>query len=155
ELQKMKHQVSRHQKAAPFFSIKGESAAIQRAKQLSAKVAKTDATVLIQVESRVGKELFSQVIHEGSSRGKEAFIPNRCGARLGTLLESELLVYEGGEFTGADKGGKKVKIELADGGSLFRYEIGSMPLDMQVKPPRVLQEKETFPIGGSKAKKVD
>lgn len=155
ELQKMKHQVSRHQKAAPFLSIKGESDSIRRAKQLSAKVAKTDATVLIQGESGVGKELFSQGIHEGSSRSKEAFIPINCGAIPDTLFESELFGYAGGAFTGADRGGKKGKIELADGGTLFLDEIGSMPLDMQVKLLRVLQEKEVFPIGGSKAKKVD
>jgi PAS domain S-box-containing protein len=155
ELQKMKHQVNRHQQSAPFYNIKGESAAIQRAKQLSAKVAKTDATVLIQGESGVGKELFSQGIHEGSPRSKAAFVPINCGAIPDTLFESELFGYGKGAFTGADKGGKKGKIELAGGGTLFLDEIGSLPLDMQVKLLRVLQEKEVFPIGADKAKKVD
>lgn len=155
ELQKMKHQVSQHQQTAPFSNIIGESAAIGRAKRLSEKVARTDATVLIQGASGVGKELFSQGIHEGSTRKKEAFIPINCGAIPASLFESELFGYAKGAFTGADKEGKKGKIELADGGTLFLDEIGSLPLDMQVKLLRVLQENEVFPIGSDKARKVD
>lgn len=155
ELQKIKHQVTQHQQTTPFSTIKGEGSAIQRAKQLSAKVALTDATVLIQGESGVGKELFSQGIHEGSGRKKEAFIPINCGAIPEALFESELFGYAKGAFTGADKKGKKGKIELADGGTLFLDEVGSLPLDMQVKLLRVLQENEVFPIGSDKAIQVD
>jgi len=155
ELQKIKHQVNQQHQAVPFSNIRGESVAIQRVKDLSVKVARTDATVLIQGESGVGKELFSQGIHDGSLRNKQTFVPINCGAIPDTLFESELFGYAKGAFTGADRGGKKGKIELADGGTLFLDEIGSLPLDMQVKLLRVLQEKEVFPIGGNKAKKVD
>src|SRR5699024_3008359 len=125
ELQKVKHQVSRNQKTAPLFSIKGARDASQRTKRLTSKVAKRNATVLSQRESGVGKDLFSKGIHEGSSRSKEAFFPINCGSIPDTLLESELFGDAGGAFTGADKGGKKGKIELADGGTLFLDEIGS------------------------------
>lgn len=155
ELQKVKQQINLQNQSGPFSDIKGNSTPIQKAKDLSIKVARTDATVLIQGESGVGKELFSQGIHEGSLRSNKPFIPINCGAIPESLFESELFGYAKGAFTGADKEGKKGKIELADGGTLFLDEIGSLPLDMQVKLLRVLQEKEVYPIGSNKSKKTD
>ena len=155
ELQKVKQQANIQNQTGPFSDIKGESASTKKAKDLALKVARTNATVLIQGESGVGKELFSQGIHEASLRNNKPFIPINCGAIPESLFESELFGYARGAFTGASKEGKKGKIELADGGTLFLDEIGSLPLDMQVKLLRVLQEKEVYPIGSNKPSNVN
>ncbi|MDQ0269148.1 sigma-54 interaction domain-containing protein [Cytobacillus purgationiresistens] len=155
QLQKMKQSVQVMEYTGPFSDLKGKSPAIQKAKEFALKVASTEATVLIQGESGVGKELFSQGIHDGSLRSSEPFIPVNCGAIPEALFESEFFGYERGSFTGAHKEGKPGKIELAHKGSLFLDEIGILPLDMQAKLLRVLQEREVFRIGGSQAKKVD
>ena len=155
ELHQLKHQVYQKQIESPFSKIKGKSAAIQQAIQLAMKVAKTDATVLIFGESGVGKELFAQAIHETSLRKNKSFIPINCGAIPDALFESELFGYERGAYTGAAKEGKPGKIELADGGTLFLDEIGELPLDMQVKLLRVLQENEVYRIGGTIPKRVN
>lgn len=155
QLQKLKQQYNLQGQVGPLSEIKGNSIAIRQTKELALKVAKTDATVLIQGESGVGKELFSQGIHEASLRKDQPFIPINCGAIPEALFESEFFGYEKGSFTGAYKDGKAGKVEMADGGTLFLDEIGMLPLDMQVKLLRVLQEREVYRVGGSKSIKVD
>ncbi|MFD3447078.1 sigma-54 interaction domain-containing protein [Microbacteriaceae bacterium 4G12] len=151
ELQQLKQQIRQD----PFRNIKGKNATIQHMIRDMKKVAQTDATILITGESGVGKELFAQAIHEASSRSKKAFIPINCGAIPHALFESELFGYESGAYTGAAKGGKPGKLELANGGTLFLDEVGELPLDMQVKLLRALQEKEIYRIGGQAPKTID
>ncbi|GAF66757.1 transcriptional regulator [Bacillus sp. TS-2] len=132
-----------------FNKIKGRSKALQDAIGLAEKVAETDAPVFITGESGVGKELFAEGIHTASKRSKKPFLALNCGAIPNSLFESELFGYEQGAFTGALKGGKKGKFDLAKGGTLFLDEIGEMPLDLQVKLLRVLQEKKYDRVGGT------
>lgn len=113
------------------------------------KVAKTDATVLIQGESGTGKELMAHVIYENSKRANKPFIEVNCCAIPETLFESEMFGYESGAFTGAQKYGKIGKFELAQGGTIFLDEIGDLPLEMQAKLLRVLQEKRFYKVGGT------
>lgn len=155
QLQHMKQHFHLQEQMGPFSEIIGNSPAIQTTKELAGKVAKTDATVLIQGESGTGKELFAQGIHEASLRNDRPFIPINCGAIPEALFESEFFGYEKGSFTGAHKDGKPGKVELADNGTLFLDEIGMLPLDMQVKLLRVLQEREVCRIGGSVPIKVN
>ena len=124
---------------------------IERAKYFS----KTNAAILIEGESGVGKEIFAQSIYSLSPRHEKPFIAVNCAAFPPQLLESELFGYEGGTFTGAQKGGKKGLFELADGGTLFLDEIGEMDLSMQVKFLRALEEKQIKRIGGNKIIDVD
>jgi PAS domain S-box-containing protein len=139
----------------PFSSIKGHSKKLHDIIQLAAKVASTDVTVLITGESGVGKELFARAIHRSSYRKEKEFIPINCGAIPDALFESELFGYEPGAFTGAAKQGKKGKLELANGGTLFLDEVGELPIDMQVKLLRVLQEQEFYRVGGTDKREVD
>ncbi|PDY34055.1 sigma-54-dependent Fis family transcriptional regulator [Bacillus wiedmannii] len=138
-----------------FQSIIGESAKMKEVKMMALKVSKSRSTVLIRGESGTGKELFAHAVHRASPRASSTFIRLNCAAIPRELLEAELFGYEEGAFTGAKKGGKPGKIELADKGTLFLDEIGDMSLDMQVKLLRVLQEKEIERIGGTKIQKVD
>lgn len=138
-----------------FESIVGRSEKIKEAKALAMKVASSRSTILIRGESGTGKELFGHAIHHSSPRGDGPFVRINCAAIPAELLESELFGYEEGAFTGAKKGGKPGKIELASGGTLFLDEIGDMPLDMQAKLLRVIQEKEFERIGGTKINHVD
>lgn len=130
--------------------IIGKSDKIAQTKQLARKAAKTLVTVLITGESGTGKELFAQSIHHLSPYCNGPFISVNCAAIPDHLLESELFGYEDGAFTGARKGGKPGKFELAHEGTLFLDEIGDMPLSMQSKILRVLQEKEGIRVGGVK-----
>ncbi|MDQ0338348.1 PAS domain S-box-containing protein [Caldalkalibacillus uzonensis] len=150
QLDQLKSAVSQNHAESPFSQIKGKSRTIQEAIQMAMKVAKTEATVLITGESGVGKELFARAIHEASLRHDQPFVPINCGAIPPALFESELFGYEAGAFTGASKEGKKGKIELASGGTLFLDEVGELPMDMQVKLLRVLQEQEVYRIGATK-----
>lgn len=119
-------------------------------------VASCDSTVLLLGESGVGKEVIAKVLHENSLRvKKESFMKVNCGAIPTNLLESELFGYEQGAFTGAKKGGKPGIFELVNNGTLFLDEIGELPLDMQVKLLRVLQEKEIMRVGGTETIKVN
>ena len=111
--------------------------------------------MLLTGETGTGKEVFANAIHNASDRRDKPMISINCAAIPGELLESELFGYEEGSFTGAKKGGKKGKIELANEGTLFLDEIGDMPLSMQAKLLRVLQEKEIEKIGGYKTIPVD
>ncbi|MFC7439797.1 sigma-54 interaction domain-containing protein [Laceyella putida] len=139
----------------PFHRIKGNGPAILQAIQVARRVAPTDATVLITGESGVGKELFAHAIHHGSGRADQPFVAINCGAIPASLFESELFGYKGGAFTGADRTGKPGKLELAHKGTLFLDEIGELPLDMQVKLLRVLQEKQFYRVGGTEPVHVD
>lgn len=138
-----------------FQSIVGESAKMEEVKTMALKVSKSRSTVLIRGESGTGKELFANAVHHASPRADGALIRLNCAAIPRDLLEAELFGYEEGAFTGAKKGGKPGKIELAHKGTLFLDEIGDMSLDMQVKLLRVLQEKEIERIGGTKTHKID
>ncbi|QGT98660.1 Transcriptional regulator [Candidatus Syntrophocurvum alkaliphilum] len=122
---------------------------------MAMRVADVDSTVLIQGESGVGKELIAETIHFNSNRNDTPFIRLNCGAIPENLLESELFGYEAGAFTGANKNGKVGLFELAQGGILFLDEIGELPLNLQVKLLRVLQDKEIMRVGGVKPIKVN
>lgn len=136
-------------------TIIGNSLVMQNVKMMSSKAAKTDSNVLIIGESGTGKELFAHAIHNDSKRFDGPFVKINCAAIPKDLLESELFGYEEGAFTGAKKHGKVGKFELANGGTIFLDEIGDMPLDMQVKILRVLQEKEIERIGGNRTIPID
>lgn len=135
--------------------ILGESQQIISLKEKVKMVSNSDISILIRGESGTGKELFAHSIHQLSSRSQKPFIKVNCGAIPENLLESELFGYEEGAFTGAKKGGKKGKFQLANGGTLFLDEIGDMPLSMQVKLLRALQDGEIEPIGSTKSTSVD
>lgn len=122
---------------------------------LASKVAKTSATVLIRGESGVGKEVLARAIYKESDRYKMPFIKVNCASIPENLLESELFGYEEGAFTGARRGGKLGKFELAQGGTIFLDEIGDMSYTMQAKILRVLQEKELERVGGTKTISLD
>ena len=135
--------------------ILGESQQIINLKEKVKMVSNSDISILIRGESGTGKELFAHSIHQLSSRSQKPFIKVNCGAIPENLLESELFGYEEGAFTGAKKGGKKGKFQLANGGTLFLDEIGDMPLSMQVKLLRALQDGEIEPIGSTKSISVN
>ncbi|PVC62769.1 Fis family transcriptional regulator [Priestia megaterium] len=123
---------------------------MEKTLELARRVANVDSTVLILGESGVGKEMVANLIHETSDRKNSPFIKVNCGAIPENLLESELFGYEGGAFTGAKKEGKMGLFELANKGTLFLDEIAEMPLALQVKLLRVLQEREVMRVGGVK-----
>ncbi len=131
-----------------FDSILGTSSKLQAALRLAHISADSTAPVLISGETGTGKELFAQAIHNDGDRRRRPFVVINCGAIPKELLESELFGYEEGSFTGAQKGGRPGKFELADTGTLFLDEIGDMPFDMQVKLLRVLQSGEIQRVGG-------
>lgn len=118
------------------------------------KVAKVNSTVLLQGESGVGKEVIARIIHQLSFCRDNPFVKINCGAIPETLFESELFGYEAGAFTGANKNGKPGLFELADNGTLFLDEISELPLSMQVKLLRVIQEREVSRLGSTKPKKI-
>lgn len=123
--------------------------------KISTKISKTDITTLILGETGVGKEGIAKYIHWNSSRRDNSFITINCGAIPENLIESELFGYEGGAFTGANKGGKIGLFQLADGGTVFLDEVGELPLTTQVKLLRVLQEKQIEKVGGTDSIPVD
>ncbi len=130
-----------------FSNIIGNSVSMEKVKKEAQMASKSSSTVLITGESGTGKELFARAIHNMSSRNSLSFIAINCAAIPDNLLESELFGYEEGAFTGAKKGGKVGKFELANKGSLFLDEIGDMSLHLQGKILRVLQEREVEKIG--------
>jgi len=132
-----------------FCDLIGQSPSFLEVKNMAAHVAKTASTLLITGESGTGKELFAQAIHNASQRYQGPFIRINCAALPDNLLESELFGYEEGAFTGARRGGKQGKFELARGGTIFLDEIGDMPINMQTKMLTVLQERTVERIGGT------
>ncbi len=135
--------------------IIGKTELIVKLKEKAARVAKTNSTVLITGESGTGKELLAHAIHNASPRKNRPFVRINCTSIPEDLLESELFGYEEGSFTGAKKGGKIGKFELAQGGTILLDEIGDMNRTMQAKLLRVLQEREIERIGGVKPIPVD
>ncbi|MFB4165581.1 sigma-54 interaction domain-containing protein [Alteribacillus sp. JSM 102045] len=132
-----------------------QSQEIMKVVSLAQKVSNVDSTVILMGESGVGKEVFANMIHSGSKRAGKPYIKVNCGAIPSQLLESELFGYEKGSFTGADRNGKTGFFEQADGGTIFLDEISEIPLELQVKLLRVLQEFEVMRIGSTKVKKID
>ena len=137
-----------------FEKILGKSDKIEKAKAIAKQVAKTSSSIFIWGESGTGKEVFSRAIHEQSGR-KGAFVPVNCSAIPAELFESEFFGYESGAFTGANKKGKSGIFELAKDGTVFLDEIADLPLNMQAKLLRVLQEKEVRRVGGEKTIKIN
>ena len=135
-------------------NIIGISPAMAKLKQTIRTVASTQSTVLIYGESGTGKELVARAVHACSPRAAEPFVSINCGAFPETLLESELFGYVKGAFTGANQN-KRGLFEVADGGTIFLDEIGEMPLTMQVKLLRVLQERCVRPVGGTNEIAID
>ena len=143
-----KDRLSELEENANFVAV---SRKFQSAVALARKVAQVDSTVLILGESGTGKEVLAREIHEKSPRRNQVFLKTNCGAIPETLLEAELFGYEGGSFTGARRGGHTGLFEEASNGTLFLDEIGDMPLHLQVKLLRVLQEKSVTRVGSNKA----
>lgn len=143
-------------KANKFLeAIIGQSVAIQSVRQQIRKVAPLDIPVLVQGESGTGKELVAQALHMLSPRQDARLITVNAAALPESLVESELFGYEAGSFTGADRKGRPGKFEQADKGTIFLDEIGDMPLEVQTKLLRVLQDRMVERVGGEKPKRVD
>ena len=137
-----------------FESIIGRSKALLRVLEMTSRVAQTDSIVLIRGETGTGKELLAKAIHQNSRRKNGPFVTINCGAIPGNLLESELFGHTKGAFTGATAA-KKGRVETADGGTLFLDEIGELPLDLQIKLLRLIQQGEIEKVGASNSSKVD
>jgi sigma-54 dependent transcriptional regulator, acetoin dehydrogenase operon transcriptional activator AcoR len=138
-----------------FEDIVGESPAIAALKEWAKLAASSPSTVLIKGESGTGKELFAQAVHNASSRRNCPFIAINSAALPEHLIESELFGYEDGAFTGSRRGGQAGKFEIAHGGTVFLDEIGDMPLSVQTKLLRVIQEKKVARIGSAHERHVD
>ncbi|WP_338781660.1 sigma 54-interacting transcriptional regulator [Metabacillus sp. FJAT-52054] len=138
-----------------FGDLIGESGKFREAKILAERVSDSHSAVLLLGESGTGKELFAHAIHHSSGRRYAPFMRLNCASIPEHLFESEIFGYEEGSFTGAKKGGKKGKFELANKGTIFLDEIGDLPLQMQSKLLRVLQEKEIERIGGRAPVRID
>lgn len=148
EFYKEAYHQNTEQKKYCFRNIIGSSLEFVEKKKAAIKAAKTDFSILLTGETGTGKEVFAQAIHNASLRANKPMVSLNCAAIPADLLESELFGYVEGAFTGAKKGGKKGKFLMANGGTIFLDEIGDMPLNMQAKILRVLQEKEIEPVGG-------
>ncbi len=135
--------------------IRGNSLALKKSKEMAINASKCDSNVLITGESGTGKELFARAIHQMSSRSKNPFIALNCAAIPDNLMESELFGYEDGAFTGARKGGKPGKFELANGGTLLLDEIGDLSLHLQPKLLRAIEYGEVERVGGVKPIDLD
>jgi transcriptional regulator with PAS, ATPase and Fis domain len=138
-----------------FDDILTQNESMLSVKKLAASYASTDLSILLEGESGTGKELFAQSIHNASNRRKGPFVAVNCAAISENLLESELFGYEPGAFTGASKTGKPGLFVLAHRGTIFLDEIGEMPIQLQTRLLRVLQEKEVMRVGGSRNIPVD
>lgn len=150
QIQNLVNRLSGYHATLQFSDIMGESVGILEAKRVASLAAVTSSNVLLQGESGTGKEIFAQAIHNGSEQRNGPFLALNCGVIPRELIGSELFGYVDGAFTGAKRGGKQGKFELASGGTLFLDEIGDMPLEQQVALLRVLQEKTVTRIGGDK-----
>ena len=139
---------ARDRNMVTFDDILGESEALLDARQMAIQVAGKDVAVLLIGETGTGKDLFAKAIHNNSRRKNDIYLPLNCSAIPETLIESELFGYEKGSFTGASPGGKQGKFEICKNGTLFLDEIGDLPLQMQAKLLRALEEKEITRVGG-------
>jgi DNA-binding NtrC family response regulator/ABC-type branched-subunit amino acid transport system substrate-binding protein len=138
-----------------FCSLVGRNRGFLKCVQMARIATSTTCNVLITGKSGTGKELFAKAIHQESDRSVHPFIPVNCAAIPRDLMASELFGYEEGSFTGAKKGGKLGKFELANGGTLFLDEIGEMPIDLQAHLLRAIEEKEIYRIGGTNPVHLD
>jgi transcriptional regulator with PAS, ATPase and Fis domain len=154
-LRKLVNKMAGTQARFTFEDIVGVSPAFQESKRMAMTAALSKSTVLLLGETGTGKELFAQSIHNQSPRRDHPLLAINCGAIPRELLESELFGYVEGSFTGARRGGRPGKFELADGGTVFLDEIGDMSVDMQVKLLRVLQTGEVYRVGEHKPISVD
>lgn len=150
----LKERIQAIAESAAFGNMIGKSKAIQSVFKLAAKVSQFDTTVLIIGESGTGKELIAKGIHFSGKRQNNPLIPINCGGIPEALLESEMFGYKKGAFTGADRNYKGL-IDAADGGTIFLDEVGDLPLSLQVKLLRFLQDNEIRPIGDTQTKRVD
>ena len=156
EINKYKKQIATlHHAQYTFDDLIGINDDLLEAKNFAKKISPTDSTVILLGESGTGKELFAHAIHLDSIRKNNPFVKVNCASIPAELAESELFGYTEGAFTGALRQGKPGKFELANGGTIFLDEIGDLPLSLQAKFLRVLQEKEVERIGKSTPKKVD
>lgn len=156
ELKYYKTKAEKNSKSKYYFShLVGDSPSFTAVRKLAERVSSSQSAVLLLGESGTGKELFASAIHNNSTRASFPFVPINCASIPEHLLESELFGYDEGAFTGAKKGGKKGHFQLANRGTIFLDEIGDMPLAMQSKLLRVLQEREFLPVGGQKSIAVD
>jgi len=150
----LKERIRKIQENYHFGNMVAKSKAMNAVFKLAEKVAQYNTTVLIYGDSGTGKELVAKGIHFAGDRAKKPLVPVNCGGIPENLLESELFGYKKGAFTGADRDRKGLFTE-ADGGTIFLDEIGELPLSLQVKLLRVLQESEIRAVGDSKTKKID
>ena len=150
QVQNLVNRFSGYYATLQFSDIIGESVEIREAIRLATLSASTTSNILLQGESGTGKEIFAQAIHNRSAQNNGPFLALNCGAIPRELIGSELFGYEEGAFTGAKRGGKPGKFELASGGTLFLDEIGDMPLEQQISLLRVIQEKKVARIGSDK-----
>ncbi len=155
ELDEVKRLIRRMSARYTFEDVVAESPKMKIALNQAMKVAPTPATVLLRGESGTGKELFAHAIHNASDRKDRAFVSVNCAAIPESILESELFGYTSGAFTGARKEGKKGLLEEAQHGTAFFDEIGKMPLTVQSKLLRFLENKEIVPVGDTQAIKID
>ena len=154
ENRRLKQEISEIRGAGGFSRIITNNPEMLSLIELAGKVARYDSTVLITGESGTGKELVARGIHDASLRNEKPFIAVNCGGIPETLLESELFGFVKGAFTGADRN-RKGLFEEAEGGTLFLDEVGELPLPLQVKLLRVLQEREIRPLGTAVSRKID
>lgn len=155
KIRKLASKIMSGQAVYTFNKIIGQNQNFRKTVEYSKKISDSRSTILIMGESGTGKEVFAQSIHNYSSRSEEPFIAVNCGAIPRNLIESELFGYEEGSFTGAKRGGYSGKFEIADGGSIFLDEIGEMPIDMQTKLLRAIEEGLITRIGSSMPIPVD
>jgi len=155
KVQNFAYNLINNQESVYFRDIVGESAVIKNVKAIAERVALSDSSVLLVGETGTGKELFARAIHSASLRSSKPFIVINCGAIPETLIESEFFGYEKGAFTGARNIGKPGKFELAHEGTVFLDEIEAMPLHLQPKLLRVIEQKEVERLGGTRSLPVN
>ncbi len=153
--QRLAHRMTGAQARMRFNNIVGQSPPLLNAVRLAQIAAESASTVLLRGETGVGKEIFAQSIHNASARANGPFVAINCGAIPRELISSELFGYEGGAFSGADRGGRPGKFELAHGGALFLDEIGDMPYDLQTSLLRAIETHSVVRVGGQHVRQVD